>query len=374
VSASQYAYHDRGFVHEFQLRSITFYTSKYWYRRLSAHSIRSVSADAEPTPFEEVKLPEDAKLGTFASAALVELRTDWQPPGCSVAFKAGSLISAPMESVMKGDWSNVKALFEPTPSRSLNERTETKDYVVLKVMEHVCAKLEFWKFDGGNWFQEVAVGGAAVNVGEDVSVENVSRHADDDNLLWITREGYLAPDSQELANAENGCTVTQKIRTKPAMFNAQGLSVWQYFATSLDGTQVPYFVIGRTDMKLDGSNATLLDAYGGFEIPMLPYYSGAVGAAWNEVGGVKVIANIRGGGEYGPTWHQAALKAKRHKAYEDVEAVAQDLIARRITCTPKLAVIGGSNGGLMVGNMLTRPVASALFGAAVCQVSACWSG
>jgi prolyl oligopeptidase len=371
VSASQYSYHDRGFVHEFQLRSITFYTSKYWYRQLSARAIRSVSSDAEPTPFEEVKVPEDAKLGTFASAALVELRTDWQPPGCSVTFKAGSLISAPMESVMKGDWSKVKALFEPTPSRSLNERTETKDYVVLKVMEHVCSKLEFWKFVGGDWFQEVAAGGAAVNIGEDVSVENVSRQADEDNTLWITREGYLVPDSQEMANAENGCTVTQQFRTKPAVFNAQGLSVWQYFATSLDGTKVPYFVIGRTDMKLDGSNATLLDAYGGFEIPMLPCYSGTVGAAWLEIGGVKVIANIRGGGEYGPTWHQAALKANRHKAYEDVEAVAQDLIARRITCTSKMAVIGGSNGGLMVGNMLTRPIASTLFGAAVCQVSAC---
>jgi prolyl oligopeptidase len=101
---------------------------------------------------------------------------------------------------------------------------------------------------------------------------------------------------------------------------------------------------------------------------MLPYYSGAVGAAWLERGGVKVIANIRGGGEYGPTWHQAALKEKRHKAYEDVEAVAQDLIARKISSPPHMGVIGGSNGGLMVGNMLTRPLASSLFGAAVCQV------
>ena len=374
MSASHYAYHDRGFVHEFQLRTITFYTSKYWYRRLSAHAIRSVSADAEPTPFEEVKVPEDAKLSTFASAALVELRTDWQPPGCSVAFKAGSLISAPMDSVMKGDWSKVRALFEPTPSRSLNDKTETRDYLVLKVMEHVCAKLEFWRFDGGDWLQEVAAGGAAIKVGEDVCVENVSRNAEDDNLLWITRDGYLVPDSQEIANAENGCTATQTVRTKPAMFDARGLSVWQHFAASLDGTRVPYFVIGRTDMKLDGSNPTLLDAYGGFEIPMLPHYSGAVGAAWLEAGGVKVIANIRGGGEYGPTWHQAALKGGRHRAYEDVEAVAQDLIARGVTSTPRLAVIGGSNGGLMVGNMLTRPVGSALFGAAVCQVSACgWS-
>jgi len=176
------------------------------------------------------------------------------------------------------------------------------------------------------------------------------------------------PDSQEMANAEDGCSVTEKLRSKPAMFSSDGLIVEQYFAKSLDGTKIPYFVMRRSDIAMDGRNPTLVDAYGGFEIPMLPYYSGAVGAAWLEVGGIKVIANIRGGGEYGPTWHQAALKEKRYKAYEDVEAVAQDLIARGITSAPHMAVIGGSNGGLMVGNMITRPVASALFGAAVCQV------
>jgi len=127
-------------------------------------------------------------------------------------------------------------------------------------------------------------------------------------------------------------------------------------------------VMRRKDLVFDGSNPTLLDAYGGFEISMLPGYSAGVGAGWLEKGGVKVIANIRGGGEYGPTWHQAALKKHRYKCYEDVEAVAQDLIARKITSPPKLACIGGSNGGLMVGNLITRPISSKLFGAAVCQV------
>jgi len=132
--------------------------------------------------------------------------------------------------------------------------------------------------------------------------------------------------------------------------------VEQNFAISLDSTKVPYFVVRRADMLFDSSNATLLDAYGGFEISMLPGYSAGVGAGWLERGGVKVIANIRGGGEYGPKWHQAALKEHRHKAYEDVEAVAADLIERKITSSPKLAVIGGSNGGLMVGNMITLPL------------------
>jgi prolyl oligopeptidase len=144
--------------------------------------------------------------------------------------------------------------------------------------------------------------------------------------------------------------------------------VEQHFCASKDGTKIPYFVIRRKDMAFDGTNPTLLDAYGGFEISMLPGYSASVGAAWLEQGGVKVVANIRGGGEYGPTWHQAALKAKRYKCYEDMEAVAQDLIDRKITSPTKLACIGGSNGGLLVGNLITRPIASKLFGAAVCQV------
>jgi prolyl oligopeptidase len=126
VAASQYAYHDRGFVHEFQMRCITFYTSKYFYRKLTQDAIRSVTAADESTPFAPVPIPEDAELGTFANAALVTLRTDWKPPGCESTFKSGALISAPMESVMNDDWSGVTALFEPTPSKSLSSSTETR--------------------------------------------------------------------------------------------------------------------------------------------------------------------------------------------------------------------------------------------------------
>jgi len=152
------------------------------------------------------------------------------------------------------------------------------------------------------------------------------------------------------------------------MFDADGLIVEQRFATSKDGTEIPYFVMRRKDVVMDGSNPVLLDAYGGFEISMTPGYSAGVGAGWLERGGCKVIANIRGGGEYGPSWHQAALKEKRYKCFEDMEAVAKDLIDSKLTSREKLACIGGSNGGLLVGNLITRPIASRLFGAAVCQV------
>jgi prolyl oligopeptidase len=142
--------------------------------------------------------------------------------------------------------------------------------------------------------------------------------------------------------------------------------VSQHETVSKDGTRIPYFQVSRKELALDGTNPTLLYGYGGFEIPMLPGYSGGVGAAWLEKGGVYVVANIRGGGEFGPRWHQAALKANRHKAYEDFIAVAEDLVRRKVTSTPHIGIEGGSNGGLLMGNMLTmRPD---LFGAVVCQV------
>jgi prolyl oligopeptidase len=152
----------------------------------------------------------------------------------------------------------------------------------------------------------------------------------------------------------------------PAFFKAEGLAVSQHETTSKDGTRIPYFQVSRQGLALNGNNPTLLYGYGGFEIPMVPSYNATVGAAWLERGGVYVVANIRGGGEFGPRWHQAALKENRLRAYEDFIAVAEDLVRRKVTTPLRLGIHGGSNGGLLVGNMLTmRPD---LFGAAVCQV------
>jgi prolyl oligopeptidase len=157
----------------------------------------------------------------------------------------------------------------------------------------------------------------------------------------------------------------QKLKELPSFFDASGLEVSQHFATSKDGTTVPYFQVSRKGLKLDGTNPTLLYGYGGFEISLTPAYSGGVGRAWLTQGGVYVVANIRGGGEYGPLWHQAALKEKRLRAYEDFAAVAERLCARKVTSPRHLGVMGGSNGGLLVGNMITSYPEQ--FGAAVCQ-------
>ena len=369
IAANMYAYYDRGFVHEFQLRSITFYTSKYFYRPLTADGIEGTTSDEETTPFREVPIPEDAELGTFADMAMVTLRSDFEAP-TGVVFKTGSLITLPMSDLMNDDWTKAISLFTPTPSRSLSSTTECKDYVILKLLEDVKTKLEFWKFDNTSqqWTKQDGGEDADVSVGEDVSVSSHSRDSSADNTLWLFRDGYLVPDTMEIASAEDCCATTEPIKAKPAMFDADGLIVEQRFATSKDGTEIPYFVMRRKDVVMDGSNPVLLDAYGGFEISMTPGYSAGVGAGWLERGGCKVIANIRGGGEYGPSWHQAALKEKRYKCFEDMEAVAKDLIDSKLTSREKLACIGGSNGGLLVGNLITRPIASRLFGAAVCQV------
>ena len=361
IAASQYAYKDHGVAHELRVRSLTFYTAKYWHR--TPQDLDKVSACDDTTPFAEVPIQEDAQMSTFGSMALTTLRSDWAISG--KVFKQGSLLAVRMAALMAGDLAEAQVLFEPTASRSLEGSTATKNYLVLKVLEDVRSTLVTWKFAKDTFVAHAAGGGIAI--GEEVSVQGLNRFSDEDDRVWLWRDGYLKVDALDLGDAKDLDT-TQTIKTKRGLFAAEGLTVDQHFATSKDGTKVPYFVQRQVDMPFDGSTPTLLDAYGGFEISMTPHYSAGVGIGWLEQGGCKVIANVRGGGEYGPAWHQGAQKSLKYKSYEDVEAVAADVIKRGISSTPKLAVIGGSNGGLMVGNMLTRPIASSLFGAAVCQV------
>jgi prolyl oligopeptidase len=146
----------------------------------------------------------------------------------------------------------------------------------------------------------------------------------------------------------------EQVKTTPPRFDAKGLTVDQYEATSTDGTKIPYFVVHRQDLKLDGSNPTQLYAYGGFQVSQTPRYSGSVGKLWLERGGVYVIANIRGGGEFGPAWHNAGLKEHRQRVFDDFAAVAKDLITRKITSPRRLGIEGGSNGGLLMGVQLTQ--------------------
>ena len=180
----------------------------------------------------------------------------------------------------------------------------------------------------------------------------------------LTYTDFLTPES--LLLGRTGSDQRELLKARPAFFDATGMRVEQRFATSKDGTRVPYFVVWPKGATPDGNNPTLLYGYGGFEVPLQPQYSGGFGNAWYGRGGVQVVANIRGGGEFGPGWHQAALKGQRQKAFDDFIAVAEDLVAAGITRPRRLAIQGGSNGGLLVGAvMLQRPE---LFRAVVCQV------
>ena len=196
----------------------------------------------------------------------------------------------------------------------------------------------------------------------EVSAGHVDPDDSDDYFLTVT--DFLTPTTLALGTAGGGPATTLKKLAE--LFDAHGLAVAQHEATSHDGTRVPYFEVARADLVRNGNNPTLLYGYGGFEISMLPSYRPVAGAAWLEKGGVYVIANIRGGGEFGPRWHQSALKAHRYRAYDDFIAVAEDLIRRQVTSPKHLGAQGGSNGGLLMGNMLVRR--PDLFGAIVCQV------
>ena len=212
----------------------------------------------------------------------------------------------------------------------------------------------------GAWASKPLAGAPTIGT---VSVGAVD--ADESDAVWVTATDYLTPTTLAIADVSTDAA-PEVLKSNPQFFDATTHVIEQHFATSKDGTRIPYFLVKPKDAKNDGSTPTLLYGYGGFEVSMTPAYSGGVGKGWLEKGGAYAVANIRGGGEYGPRWHQAALKANRHKAYEDFAAVANDLVASKLTTHQRLGIMGGSNGGLLMGNMLTQY--PELFGAIVVQV------
>ena len=185
-----------------------------------------------------------------------------------------------------------------------------------------------------------------------------------DDRVFFNVAGYVEPNTLWLADAARG--KVERLKSLPPRWDAADHVVDQFEATSKDGTKVPYFVVRPKAMKFDGNNPTLLNGYGGYQVSLLPAYSGVTGKLWLEDGGVFVVANTRGGGEFGPSWHQAALKENRQRAFDDFIAVAEDLIARRLTSADRLGIMGGSQGGLFVGVAMTQH--PELFNAAVIQV------
>jgi len=338
------AYHDDtpGFQRDFVSRTLAFYNDELYLRR----------ADGM---LAKIDAPNSANKGVFREWLTLELREPWTVEGKTYA--AGSLLAAKFDDFMAGK-RTFDVLFEPTPTTSLAGMSVTKSHVVLNVLDDVKNKLSVLTPSATGWKRGEFVGAPSFGT---VSVSAVD--GDSSDAVWMTVTDYLTPTTLSLVELGQK---PEQLKSMPAFFDASGKKIEQHFATSKDGTKVPYFLVRPEGLKYDGSTPTLLYGYGGFEISMTPGYSGGVGKGWLEKGGVYAVANIRGGGEYGPRWHQAALKANRHKAYEDFAAVAQDLIARKITSPKHLGIQGGSNGGLLTGNMLTQY--PELFGAVVVQV------
>lgn len=340
--------HTPGYPRDFVSRTLAFYNDELYLRR----------ADGE---LVKVDAPNSANKSVHKDWLVLELREAYEAGGRT--WPAGSLIAADFDAFMQGG-RTFTALFEPSETSSLAGYVWTANHLVLNVLEDVKNQLSVLSppavgaDKGAAWSSSAFTGAPTFGT---LGVSAVDEDSSD--AVWLTATDYLTPST--LALAEIG-KAPEVLKTMPTFFDASKHEIAQHFATSQDGTRVPYFIVKPKGLQLDGTTPTLLYGYGGFEISLTPGYSGSVGKGWLEKGGVYAVANIRGGGEYGPRWHQAALKANRHKAYEDFAAVARDLIARRITSPAHLGIQGGSNGGLLTGNMLTQY--PELFGAVVVQV------
>jgi len=330
-----------GFSHQFISRQIGFYESELFVR----------------VGDELVKIdkPQDANAYTVRDQLIIDLRSDWIVNGAT--YQQGSLLATDFERFMAGE-RRFDVLFTPTQSSSLDSVSATRTALLLNILDNVKNRLLELRHEDGRW-QRRDVNAPAFGT---LEVQALDSNESDQYFLTVT--DFLNPTTMYLANA--GSDERSALKAMPAFFDAEPYTVQQHMATSQDGTQVPYFVLMARSARLDGTNPTVMYGYGGFEVSMKPFYSGTTGEAWLKQGGVYVLANIRGGGEFGPRWHQAALKENRQRAFDDFIAVAEDVIRRKITSPRHLGIMGGSNGGLLVGAAMTqRPE---LFNAVVCQV------
>ncbi len=325
-------------------RGVTFYESEQY----------RLNADGSTTL---LPLPLKGGINAYVDGWLVVTTDqDWTAPS-GQTFKTGDVFAYDFEAWNADPTVQAKLILQPGPRQAIEAISSTRNKLIVALYDNVRGSVIAFTPGDGEWAQQ------RLDLPQNVTV-GVGSASDDDDRVFVTAAGYLTPSSLYMADAATGAT--EPLKVLPAKFDAAGMTVDQFEATSADGTKIPYFVVHKDAMATDGSNPTLLYGYGGFQSSLLPGYSPTVGKLWLERGGVYVVANTRGGGEFGPNWHQAALQENRQRAHEDFQAVAADLIARNITSQPKLGIMGGSQGGLFMGAMLTqRPD---LINAAVIQV------
>jgi prolyl oligopeptidase len=295
-------------------------------------------------------IPDDAGWDVHRGRLLIRLRSPWTAGG--VTYQADMLLATSFDGFLAG-WRDLTVLFRPDEHTSLSTWAWTRDHLLLVTSTDVRTRVHVLTPDKPEWRRQPVPGADGLD-----HTWIVDTDPDNGDSYLIGSTGFLRPATLSLGSVGGEPAV---LKREPAFFDAGAMAVRQHFAVSADGTRVPYFVVGGA-----GPAPTLLSGYGGFEISMTPGYDGVLGRGWLARGGTFAVANIRGGGEYGPAWHRAAQRENRVKAFEDFAAVALDLVARGITTPAQLGIRGGSNGGLLMGVMLTRY--PSLFGAVVARV------
>lgn len=326
------------------------------YRNVGSHETRYTLL--RPQGDVALNLPDRVNLeGIVDGRLLVRLSESWQAPG-GPRFATDSLISYDLEEWKRDPLAARPSLvFAPGPRQTLSGVATTKDRLLVNILDNVRGRAFVYDYAGGKWrSSEIALPRNAT-IG-------IAAASDTEDQAMFTVTDYLTPSTLWWYDAATGKLET--VKTTPQRFDASRHVVEQLEATSRDGTKIPYFLIRPKAMKPDGSTPTLLNGYGGFQNAQVPNYSGTMGRLWLEAGNAYVVANLRGGGEFGPQWHQAAQGANKQRTWDDYIAVAEDLIRRKVTSPRRLGVIGGSQGGLLVGTAITqRPE---LFNAAIVQV------
>jgi prolyl oligopeptidase len=303
-------------------------------------------------------LPDQISISADGSDLLLSPKEDWQVG--EMLIPSGALAAIDFNRFLSGA-RDFEIVFKPTPTRALQSFVETRHGLMLEILDNVRGRIALATRTDDGWTL-TDVPGLPDNAS--ISVTNFGGEDDPDlgTDVLFTITGFDRPTTLRLWT---GIGAPEQLKHAPESFHADGIEVKQCHAVAVDGTHIPYFLIGK-NLATGGARPTILYGYGGFEVSLTPSYLGVVGKLWLERGNVYALANIRGGGEFGPAWHLAALKQTKHVAHDDFASVARDLVASGVTTTRKLACHGGSNGGLLVGNMLTRY--PELFGAVWCSV------
>ncbi len=287
-------------------------------------------------------LPDDAEMrGFFKDRMVVSLRSNWEVGGTT--YPADALLAIELDDFLAGS-RRFDVLFEPEERIALKDVDSTRDYLLYTTLDNVRGRLYRLKPGDEGWTEEEVV---LPGIGT-VDISNTSDTTDD---FFFTYTDFVTPTSLYVVRKDGK---PEQLKSSPAWFDADGMTVVQHHAISKDGTRIPYFLLTPKGFEADGANPTIISAYGGFEVSRLPQYSGTNGKAWLARGGSYVVANIRGGGEFGPNWHRAAVREKHQNNFDDLIAVAEDLIERGITSPEHLGIVGGSQGGLLVGGTFVQ--------------------